>query len=149
MDVSLFDFFLLHDRIEIMTRQDIIDRLKDYFSHDDDIEMVLLYGSVAKGTFNPKSDIDIALYSKKELSFEVLAKIQTELAIMFDREIDVADLKKAEGTFLYQIMTNAVKIKFEENIYVRYAMKALYFYEDFLPILRRTQEEKLKRMLNG
>lgn len=111
--------------------------------------MVLLYGSVAKGTFNPKSDIDIALYSKKELSFEVLAKIQTELAIMFDREIDVADLKKAEGTFLYQIMTNAVKIKFEENIYVRYAMKALYFYEDFLPILRRTQEEKLKRMLNG
>ncbi|MBQ4237594.1 MAG: nucleotidyltransferase domain-containing protein [Treponema sp.] len=132
-----------------MTRQDIIDRLKDYFSHDDDIEMVLLYGSVAKGTFNPKSDIDIALYSKKELSFEVLAKIQTELAIMFDREIDVADLKKAEGTFLYQIMTNAVKIKFEENIYVRYAMKALYFYEDFLPILRRTQEEKLKRMLNG
>lgn len=149
MDVSLFDIFLLHDRIEIMTRQDIIDRLKDYFSHDDDIEMVLLYGSVAKGTFNPKSDIDIALYSKKELSFEVLAKIQTELAIMFDREIDVADLKKAEGTFLYQIMTNAVKIKFEENIYVRYAMKALYFYEDFLPILRRTQEEKLKRMLNG
>ena len=139
----------MHDRIEIMTRQDIIDRLKDYFSHDDDIEMVLLYGSVAKGTFNPKSDIDIALYSKKELSFEVLAKIQTELAIMFDREIDVADLKKAEGTFLYQIMTNAVKIKFEENIYVRYAMKALYFYEDFLPILRRTQEEKLKRMLNG
>ncbi|MBQ2528920.1 MAG: nucleotidyltransferase domain-containing protein [Treponema sp.] len=132
-----------------MTRQDIIDRLKDYFSHDDDIEMVLLYGSVAKGTFNPKSDIDIALYSKNELSFEVLAKIQTELAIMFDREIDVADLKKAEGTFLYQIMTNAVKIKFEENIYVRYAMKALYFYEDFLPILRRTQEEKLKRMLNG
>ena len=132
-----------------MTRQDIIDRLKDYFSHDDDIEMVLLYGSVAKGTFNPKSDIDIALYSKKELSFEVLAKIQTELSIMFDREIDVADLKKAEGTFLYQIMTNAVKIKFEENIYVRYAMKALYFYEDFLPILRRTQEEKLKRMLNG
>ena len=132
-----------------MTRQDIIDRLKDYFSHDDDIEMVLLYGSVAKGTFNPKSDIDIALYSKKELTFEVLAKIQTELAIMFDREIDVADLKKAEGTFLYQIMTNAVKIKFEENIYVRYAMKALYFYEDFLPILRRTQEEKLKRMLNG
>ena len=132
-----------------MTRKDIIDRLKDYFSHDDDIEMVLLYGSVAKGTFNPKSDIDIALYSKKELSFEVLAKIQTELAIMFDREIDVADLKKAEGTFLYQIMTNAVKIKFEENIYVRYVMKALYFYEDFLPILRRTQEEKLKRMLNG
>lgn len=130
-----------------MTRQDIIDRLKDYFSHDDDIEMVLLYGSVAKGTFNPKSDIDIALYSKNELSFEVLAKIQTELAIIFDREIDVADLKKAEGTFLYQIMTNAVKIKFEENIYVRYAMKALYFYEDFLPILRRTQEEKLKRML--
>ena len=132
-----------------MTRQDIIDRLKDYFSHDDDIEMVLLYGSVAKGTFNPKSDIDIALYSKNEISFEVLAKIQTELAIMFDREIDVADLKKAEGTFLYQIMTNAVKIKFEENIYVRYAMKALYFYEDFLPILRRTQEEKLRRMLNG
>ncbi len=132
-----------------MTRQDIIDRLKDYFSHDDDIEMVLLYGSVAKGTFNPKSDIDIALYSKRELTFDALVKIQTELALMFDREIDIADLKKAEGTFLYQIMTTAVKIKYEENIYVRYAMKALYFYEDFLPILRRTQEEKLRRMLNG
>ncbi len=111
--------------------------------------MVLLYGSFSKGTFNPKSDIDIALYSKRELTFDALVKIQTELALMFDREIDIADLKKAEGTFLYQIMTNAVKIKFEENIYVRYAMKALYFYEDFLPILRRTQEEKLKRMLNG
>ena len=66
-----------------MTRQDIIDRLKDYFSHDDDIEMVLLYGSVAKGTFNPKSDIDIALYSKRELTFDALVKIQTELARSF------------------------------------------------------------------
>ncbi len=133
-----------------MSEQDSIkSQLQDYFSHKDEIDTVLLFGSFAKGTFNAHSDIDIAIHSNNPLDYEQLAKIQTDLALICRREIDLADLSKAEGVFLYQIMTTGIKIKISKSVFVRYLVKALCFKEDFLPTIKYMNSQKFKRFVNG
>ena len=133
-----------------MSEQDSIKiQLQDYFSQKDEIDTVLLFGSFAKGTFNARSDIDIAIHSKNPLEYEQLAKIQTDLALICKREIDLADLSKAEGIFLYQIMTTGIKIKISKTVFVRYLVKALCFKEDFLPTIKYMNSQKIKRFVNG
>lgn len=124
-------------------------KLADYFSEKSDVDTVLLFGSFAKGTANAQSDIDIAIHSNKELGYEELSQIQTDLSLLCRREIDLADLSLAEGLFLYQIMTSGVKIKIDPNVFVRYLTKALCFKEDFMPVIERFQKEKIRRFLNG
>ena len=63
-------------------------------------------------------------------------------------EIDLADLSKAEGVFLCQIM-RGTKIKFAPKVFMKYQMKALFLREDFLPILERCRKERLRRFANG
>lgn len=121
----------------------------DYFSQKKEIDTVLLFGSFAKGTYNDHSDIDLAIHSEMPLDYDILSKIQTELSLLTHREIDLADLSKAEGIFLYQIMTTGIKIKIKPTIFVKYLTKALCFREDFLPAIQYFRKEKLRRFING
>ena len=121
----------------------------DYFSHQADIDTVVLFGSFAKNTYNEHSDIDLAIHSQAELDYTRLATIQTDLAILTHREIDLSDLSKAEGIFLYQIMTTGVKIKLNKSVFVKYLVKALCFKEDFLPVIEYSRKEKIRRFING
>lgn len=129
--------------------EDIQLKLTEYFSQKADIDTVLLFGSFAKGTYNEHSDIDIAIHSSESLDYEALAKIQTELSLLCKREIDLTDLSKAEGIFLYQIMTGGVKIKIKATVFVKYLTKALCFKEDFLPVIEYSHREKIRRFVNG
>lgn len=122
--------------------------MEKYFSQKDEIDTVILFGSFAKGNFNEKSDVDIAIHSREELDFEKLARMRTELSLLCGREIDLADLSKAEGVFLCQIMRGK-RIKFDREIFMKYQMKAFFLREDFLPILERCRKEKLRRFANG
>lgn len=129
--------------------EDIQLKLTEYFSQKADIDTVLLFGSFAKATYNEHSDIDIAIHSSESLDYEALAKIQTELSLLCKREIDLTDLSKAEGIFLYQIMTSGVKIKIKATVFVKYLTKALCFKEDFLPVIEYSHREKIRRFVNG
>ncbi|MBS7265217.1 MAG: nucleotidyltransferase domain-containing protein [Treponema sp.] len=129
--------------------EDIQLKLTEYFSQKADIDTVLLFGSFAKGTYNEHSDIDIAIHSSDSLEYETLAKIQTELSLLCKREIDLTDLSKAEGIFLYQIMTRGVKIKIKATVFVKYLTEALCFKEDFLPVIEYSHREKIRRFVNG
>lgn len=129
--------------------EDIQLKLTEYFSQKADIDTVLLFGSFAKGTYNEHSDIDIAIHSSESLNYEALAKIQTELSLLCKREIDLTDLSKAEGIFLYQIMTTGIKIKIKATVFVKYLTEALCFKEDFLPVIEYSRREKIRRFVNG
>ena len=100
--------------------EEVIKTLTDYFSQIAEIDTVLLFGSFAKGCYTERSDIDIAIHSDKPLDYERLATIQTDLALLTHHEIDLADLSKAKGFFLYQIMTTGIKINISRTVFVKY-----------------------------
>ena len=129
--------------------EDIQSELIEYFSQKEGIDTVLLFGSFAKGTYNEHSDIDVAIHSSDSLEYETLAKIQTDLSLLCKREIDLTDLSKADGIFLYQIMTTGIKIKIKATVFVKYLTKALCFKEDFLPVIEYSRREKIRRFVNG
>lgn len=124
-------------------------KLKDYFSHHKEITVAILFGSFAKGTADSTSDVDVAIHADSSLSMEQFAEMQLSLSTVCGRDVDLADLRHAEGTFLYQIMTTGRRITYDENTYVYYAMKALDFHETYLPILRACQQERIRRFVHG
>lgn len=130
-------------------KEQIVSKLVEYFNRRSDIDAAILYGSFAKGTFNDHSDVDIAVHASAPLDFDSMSEIRVALSLLCGREMDVADLSKAEGIFLYQIMTTGERIKFNHDVFHRYSMKALYFYEDYLPILRACRKEKIQRIAEG
>ena len=93
--------------------------------------------------------MDIAVHGREPLGAEQLVSMQQDLELLCGREVDLADLRVAEGLFLYKIMTKGCPLKHQPEIHHHYAMKALCFYEDFYPLVHRMQMERVRRMCNG
>ena len=55
-----------------------IEKIQSVFALHSEVEKVILYGSRAKGTFKPASDIDLTLVGKK-LNLTIQQKIENEL----------------------------------------------------------------------
>lgn len=124
-------------------RSTLIQKLENYFTAQGDVGLALLYGSFALGTQNMASDIDIAVHMAEIASIERLIDIQTDINALCHREVDVLDLRRAEGTILCQVIEQGIKIKNDPMLFPYYNLKAIYFHEDFLPSLRMMQEAKI------
>jgi predicted nucleotidyltransferase len=109
-----------------------------------DIRLALLYGSLNKGVFGPMSDIDLAVAADKPLEMEKLAELSGELEARLGRSIDILDLHGAEGLILSEAMGGRVLIE-DVELRHRYAMKAIYYHEDFRPIVNRARLAAAKK----
>lgn len=97
----------------------IAQQLKDFFDNFDFIDKVVIFGSRAKHTANPKSDIDLCIYSL-EMSDEQFSKLRFELddlPILYKLDIvhfekvnkELQDNVEKDGKLLFQRM-----VTFEE-----------------------------------
>lgn len=148
----IYSFYGLYSIIELINMNEFVEiknKLIDYFSQKPEIDTVILFGSFAKETYNKNSDIDIAIHSTRKLNYKDLSSLQTDIALLCKREVDLADLEKAEGVFLYQIMTTGKRIKFSYTVFTRYLIKALCFKEDFLPTIEYSRKQKIRSFVNG
>ena len=59
--------------------ESVIERIKTVFSHYQQIEQALLYGSRAKGSYREGSDIDLTLVGGEDLTSAMLTKVIDEL----------------------------------------------------------------------
>jgi len=60
-----------------LNEKDIV-KIQSVLALNSEVEKVILYGSRAKGTFKPASDIDLTLFGK-ELNLTIQQKIENEL----------------------------------------------------------------------
>jgi len=71
-----------------------VQRLVDVFKKFPEIEEVILFGSRAKGTYKPGSDIDLALRGERcsaELAWKLQGFINEELPIPY--QVDIVDYR--------------------------------------------------------
>jgi len=116
------------------------------------IELAIVYGSYAKGNAGTASDVDMAVAAAKPLGMQERIALYTALSSALKREVDLVDLRTAEGIFLHRIMRDgkrAVETKDGRQLFLRYRQKALYFYADYYPIYRRDRDIRLKRIFRG
>lgn len=92
-------------------------------------KFIYLFGSFAKGEGREDSDVDLAIYTKKELSPYNLYIIGNELTFKINRDVEIIDLKNIDTVFAAQIVGNREELYSEdENLKSYYNMKTLREY---------------------
>ena len=92
-------------------------------------DFIILFGSFAKGTSRIDSDIDLAYFSKEQLSSYERFLLANELAEIARREVDLINLKQIDTVFTMQIFSQGIPISIQdENEYTRQKMRAFSMY---------------------
>lgn len=115
------------------------------------LELLLLFGSRAEGTENPKSDFDVAYLSQKDLDLEKESRLIIELAPVFKSEnIDLVNIKNASPLLFFAIFQKC-RILYEKDSSVFPRLRAYSFkkYVETKPLYaEKFRRLKLKQGIN-
>ncbi len=109
-----------------------------------DLLAIYIFGSVADGVDNAGSDIDVAFLAEDSLDDVARWNIAQELAINFQRDVDLIDLNNCSEVLRFQIVSKGQLI-FAKNkkIVNQFADKSYWLYMD-LQELKTTQYADIK-----
>jgi len=84
--------------------EDLKNFLKDFFLRRGKRIRVILFGSRARGTHMEHSDVDIAIFSGEDITYDIL-ELKEELELSFlPQKVDVIDLRKAPKSLKEEIL---------------------------------------------
>jgi hypothetical protein len=124
--------------------------LTKFFSQRSDIEFAYVFGSYGTGKEKPLSDVDIAVFLKKEIPknqyFDIQLGLISDLVhILKTDEVDVIILNQADIILSYHVVfSRNVVFERDSEIRVAYETRVLDKYFDSEPI-RRLQYEYFKQ----
>lgn len=99
------------------------------------IELMVVFGSVAKRSTRQESDIDIAIKGKRlHLSAEL--RLRAELFKVFKREIDLVFLEHASPLLLGQIARSGKLVYGKKKDFTAFKVHAMKKYFDFEPYFK-------------
>ena len=81
-----------------------------FLASHQNLDLAILFGSMASGRSHPGSDLDIAIYPTHALSPADLAALSDQLALASGRPVDLVDLSRINGTLLRQILRKGIVI---------------------------------------
>jgi predicted nucleotidyltransferase len=135
----------------------LIEKLNEYFknkAHIYGIEAAFMFGSTAEGAGRSDSDIDIAVYFGKEVSFDEYFKVITDISMDIERivkrEIDVVWIDKdfSKPMLYFNAIVKGIPIFYKnKDVYISLFLRALYEKEDFCRLGVLWQKEIAKRRL--
>ncbi len=109
-----------------------------------EIELAILFGSVAKEQDRPDSDIDLAVAAALPLSAEQRLGLIGDLAEATGRQIDLVDLHTAGEPLLGQVIEYGRRIAGSDTAHAPWITRHLLDAADFLPYRRRMLAERRK-----
>ncbi len=128
-------------------REQLIADLKEFFSKKEDVVFAYLFGSIAYNNYNPKSDIDVAVFleeGSKDL-FDERINLIVELEQKFKRDVDVVVLNSVNNVFLRYVIFREGILLFErdEEPRINFELRAMREYFDFAPYIKMYTEKLL------
>lgn len=123
--------------------QDIINKIKSYFSQKPKVVAVYLYGSFTKGTAREDSDIDLAILAEKSsISSDLQIEAMSDLGLILGKEVEVQNLNICKTTFAYRVISEG-KIIYEKNPKQRviFETEIMRRYFDMRPLLDEFSEQ--------
>lgn len=135
-----------------MLRDLILPTLREHFSREaGDLVAVYLFGSVARGTERPDSDVDLGVvfgsHGKPTIEqLDRLAALQSTLSQVLGREVDLVGFDAAPPDLVHQAFLDKVLV-FEGNhdARIEFEIQARNEYFDLLPLLQSYRRTVLKR----
>ncbi|HSH27734.1 MAG TPA: nucleotidyltransferase domain-containing protein [Wenzhouxiangella sp.] len=113
-----------------------------------DIQLGVVFGSVASGSAGPQSDLDIAVDAGKPLSSERRMALIDELARRTGRPVDLIDLHTAGQPLLGEVIRSGTRIVGSRDTWARWVSYHLIEAADFLPLRERMLEERRQAWLD-
>ncbi len=126
----------------------IEERLKTNLETVLDIDLAILFGSALRGKLRRDSDIDLAFYSKRNITLKEKIEYSLLLSRKLPLEIDLIDLHNAHGLLLNQILNGGkIIINKRPEICHNLVSRMIYEREDWLPIQRRIRLVHIRRFI--
>ena len=107
-----------------------------------DIQLAIVFGSVARGSARHDSDVDVAIQGSKPMDAEKKLQLIGELAAATGRPVDLVDLHTAGEPLLGQILKHGRMIRGNATDKARLMQRHVYAMEDFMPYVERTLAER-------
>ncbi len=104
---------------------DLVNKIKYFFKAEErDIDIVILFGSILRREI--VRDIDIAIYSTKELVIDKIFKLGAELEDYLDLPVDLISLNETPPKLKAKILTQGLPIIIKnQSLYAKLLKKAL------------------------
>jgi uncharacterized protein len=118
----------------------------EFLAKDPNLDLAIVFGSMASGRAKPHSDIDIAIYPIRPLDHHALQDLSDRIALATGRPVDIVDLSRSEGALLRQILRSG-KVLFSKRPGIQGTLqeRLLVWQEDFEPALNAILSARLKR----
>lgn len=134
---------------QILNNFNRIESIIKILKNHPNIELAILYGSVAEDKATFESDIDIAVAGQNSLSSDKKMSLINELATASGRSVDLVDLQTTHGTLLKQILTRGSKIYSNNKpLYANILKRMLFEDADMMPYYYRTIRKQRDRWLS-
>ena len=136
-------FSNIHDNLK--SKEEILsiinsDKFKNIFLSNN-INNVIIFGSIRNTSFNDESDIDIAVISEKPLDINTELKINLSLEEMLERDVDLIDINdnKVNNVIKIDALNSEIVILSDNllNITREFYDNLCKEYEEFWRILDR------------
>jgi predicted nucleotidyltransferase len=129
---------------------DLQQKLSKLFHQEPDLEIALLFGSAAKNTLRPDSDVDIAISKGIEMNVDQQIVLRDRIAHVANRPVDLLDLESAHGFILKQALTLGIPLRPSQPKTLERLLKRLvYEQEDLAPQIQQAQKNRVKEFANG
>lgn len=115
----------------------MLEHLAQIFKNQADIQLALVFGSAARATLRPESDIDIAVLSKLPLSSLDKQRLIEQIAMATGRSVDLIDLATVGQPLLSQIIKDAKRIKGSDSQFAKLLVRNALDEADFMPYVSR------------
>lgn len=132
---------------------DTLTRLKmlmpDLLAQLPEPRLVVVFGSVAKGSAGLSSDLDLAIGCRQRLPVTLRHQLVEWLAEHTGRPVDLIDLITVGEPLRGEILRHGLRLHGSDEAWAELALRHVYDMEDFVPLLQRTLKERRQRWLNS
>jgi len=122
-----------HDN-KIFNRNEVENSIKKYFSRQEAVLTIYIFGSFNKENFNNNSDIDLSLIYSERISklekFDLKLKFMAELEKIIGRNIDIIDFDDADPKLKHQILNGKLIYCVNHEKRIELEKKAILNYID-------------------
>lgn len=106
------------------------------------IHLAVLFGSLARNSAHPDSDLDLAVDAGRPLVEHEKIQLIAELAQALGRPVDLIDVSSIGEPLLGQIVTTGKRILGDDTHYALMLSKHLFNQADFMPYQNRILKER-------
>jgi len=124
-------------------------KLQQFLEQDQDIELAILFGSMATGKQSIKSDVDLAIKKVKPLTLQQKKHFVEQIAHITGRAVDLIDLSTVGEPLLGQIIKHGKRLTGSDTTYAELILQHVYAQTDFVPYIERTLKERRQKWINS